>query len=112
METYFSVKYDNEASGPFVADETKVTWDAAASEGHIVSVFDDGTTGILVMALITGSIPDDSDTMTGNYSTQPISGRTHRYQLQEQWPGRVQPWELPTAFIMTDPQMPRMWARF
>ena len=74
METYFAVKYDNEASGPFTADDTKVTWDTGSSEGHIVTLFDDGTTGILVMALITGSIPDDGDTMTQGSTTADADG--------------------------------------
>ena len=74
METYFKVKYDNEASGPFTADATKVTWDAGASEGHIVTLFDDGTTGVLVMALITGTIPDDGDTMTQGTTTADADG--------------------------------------
>ena len=74
METYFAVKYDTEASGPFTADDTKVTWDAAASEGHIVTLFDDGTTGILIMALITGTIPDDTDVMTQGSTTANADG--------------------------------------
>lgn len=68
------VKYDNEASGPFTADDTKVTWDTGSSEGHIVTLFDDGTTGILVMSLITGSIPDDGDTMTQGSTTADADG--------------------------------------
>lgn len=74
METYFTVKYDNEASGPFTADATKVTWDSGASEGHIITLFDDGSTGILIMALITGSIPDDGDTMTQGSTTADADG--------------------------------------
>lgn len=70
--TYFSVKYDNEASGPFVAEGVPVTW--TASSGFIVSVFDDGATGVLVMALLTGTIPTDGLTMTQGSATADADG--------------------------------------
>lgn len=74
MTTYFSVKYDNEASGPFTAEGANLTWDAGSSVGFIISVFDDGTTGRLVCALVSGVLPDDNDTMTQGSTTADADG--------------------------------------
>ena len=72
---YFSVAYDNEASGPFVAEsQTKLTWDTGSSEGFIVTLFDDGTTGVLVVGLITGSVPDDGDQLVQGSTTADADG--------------------------------------
>jgi len=69
MPTYFVVEYDNEASGPFVAEGADLTWDAAASSGTIITVIDRGTTGKLYCALLTGTIPNDNDAMTQGTTT-------------------------------------------
>jgi hypothetical protein len=67
---YFVVKYDTEVSGPFVAlDGTLITWDAAASSGVIITVIDDGTSGKLICALYTGTIPDSTDVLTQGSTT-------------------------------------------
>ena len=72
---YFVVEYDNEASGPFVAlDGTLLTWDAAASSGVIITVVDDGTTGKLICALYTGTIPDNDDQLTQGSTTADTNG--------------------------------------
>jgi len=71
---YFQVNYDNEASGPFVAEGALLTWDAAASSGFIVTVIDRGTTGKLVVALLTGSLPDDNDQLTQGSTTADADG--------------------------------------
>lgn len=72
--SYFVVEYDNEASGPFVAEGALLTWDAAASSGFIVKVIDDGLTGKLVCALYTGTIPDNNDVLTQGSVTADTSG--------------------------------------
>jgi hypothetical protein len=64
--TYFVVDYDNLASGSFSALGADLTWDAAASSGFIVTALEnlDGLTGKLYCALLTGTLPDNNDTMT------------------------------------------------
>lgn len=74
MATYFTVDYDNEASGPFVAEGANLTWDAAASSGFIVTVIDNGTTGTLKVALLTGSLPTDNDVLTQGSTTADAVG--------------------------------------
>jgi len=61
---YFVVDYDNEASGPFVAEGANLTWDTGASIGFVVTVVDEGTTGRLYCGLLSGSIPTDNDVLT------------------------------------------------
>lgn len=73
--TYFTVLYDNLAGGSFTAkSDTLVTWDAAASSGFIVTNIEDGTEGKLVVALYTGTIPDNNDTMTQGAVTADANG--------------------------------------
>ena len=70
---YFVVKYDNEASGPFVAESTNLlTW--TASTGFVVTVIDRGTTGKLVVALLTGSLPTDPMVITQGSTTADVVG--------------------------------------
>ena len=72
---YFVATYDNEASGPFVAlSTTLLSWSAGASTGYIVSVIDDGTTGKLHVALVTGSIPTNNLVLTQGATTADCSG--------------------------------------
>lgn len=71
--SYFVVNYDNEASGPFVAlSTTLLTW--TASTGYIVTVIDRGTTGKLVVALLTGTIPTDGLVLTQGTTTADADG--------------------------------------
>lgn len=70
--TYFSVAYDNEASGPFVAEGANLTW--TASVGFIVKVIDDGTTGRLICALVSGNLPADNDVLTQGSTTADANG--------------------------------------
>lgn len=74
--TYFVVEYDNRAGGSFTAQSTTLlTWDAAASSGFIVTeIEDDSTTGKLIVALYTGTIPDNNDTMTQGAVTADANG--------------------------------------
>lgn len=71
--SYFVVKYDTEANGPFVAEGANVTWDAGSSVGFIITVIDRGTTGKLYCALVSGSIPNTSDTLTQNTTTANVT---------------------------------------
>lgn len=71
--TYFVVEYDNEASGPFVANSTLVTWPGSGS-GHIITVIDNGTTGKLHIALLTGSLPTNNQTLTQGATTADANG--------------------------------------
>ena len=63
---YYIVEYDTQAGGSFTAgDATPVTWNAAADQAWIVKDIDEGTTGKLYIAWITGgSQPVASDTLT------------------------------------------------
>ena len=73
MTIYFSVDYDNEALGPFVEEGANLTW--TASVGFIVTVIDNGTTGKLKVALISGNIPSDNDVLTqGAVTTADAAG--------------------------------------
>lgn len=76
MPTYFKVLYDGEASGPFVGDTknfNELTW-AGGGRGQIVSVFDDGLTGKLHVALIAGPLPSDNDVLTQSTTTANADG--------------------------------------
>lgn len=59
-----AVAYDNEASGPFSVGEA-VTIGSAV--GRILSLDDDGATGMLIVSMESGS-PADNDTITGQTS--------------------------------------------
>lgn len=74
MTTYYNVKYDNEASGPFVAkDQTNlVTW--TGGTGFIVTLIDEGSEGKLKLALVSGVAPSDSDVLTQNTTTADTNG--------------------------------------
>lgn len=72
MTTYFTVNYDNEASGPFVAEGANLTW--TASSGFVVTVIDNGTTGTLKCALISGTIPTDGLVLTQGGTTADADG--------------------------------------
>jgi len=73
--TYFVVVYDNLAGGSFTAkSDTLLTWDAAASSGFIITNIENGTTGKLIVALYTGTIPDNNDTMTQGAVTADANG--------------------------------------
>lgn len=70
--TYFVLNYDNEASGPFVAEGALLTW--TASTAFIITVIDRGTTGKLVCALLTGTIPTDPMALTQGTVTADLNG--------------------------------------
>ncbi len=75
MVDYYRVAYDNEASGPFVAEGALVTWNAGADTGFIVTVIDQGTTGFLEFMLTPGDTPPiDNDTMTQGSTTADAVG--------------------------------------
>lgn len=67
MTNYYIVKYDNEALGPFVAEGANVTWPGGV--GFIVKVIDDGTTGLLYIALVSGVAPTDNQVLTQSTTT-------------------------------------------
>ena len=67
MTDYYQARYDNEASGPFVAEGANLTW--TASVGFIVKVIDNGTTGTLIYALVSGVPADDGDVITQGSTT-------------------------------------------
>ena len=72
MATYFTVDYDNEASGPFVAEGANLTW--TGSVGFIIKVIDDGLTGTLKVALVSGTIPTDPMVLTQGSTTADANG--------------------------------------
>ena len=72
MTDYYNVEYDNEATGPFVAEGANLTW--AGGVGFVVSVFDDGTTGKLKVALVSGPAPSNNDVITQGSVTADTNG--------------------------------------
>lgn len=70
----YSFAYDTEVGGPFTNDET-VTFGNGAT-GKLLELVDNGTTGYMVIRLLTGSVPSDNDTITGGTSgaTAAIAG--------------------------------------
>jgi len=76
MTTYFSVKYDTEASGPFVAEDMAnlLTWNAGSDKAMIVTLIDEGTTGILKCALLAGTVPVDAQVLTQGSTTANADG--------------------------------------
>ncbi len=72
MTTYYSVKYDNEASGPFVAEGANLTWTGGV--GFIVTVIDDGVTGKLKIALVSGVKPTNNLVLTQGSVTADANG--------------------------------------
>lgn len=66
--TYFVANYDTEASGPFVALSTNLlTW--SGGTGFIVSLIDNGTTGKLHVALVSGVAPTNAQVLTQSTTT-------------------------------------------
>lgn len=70
--TYFVVVYDNEASGPFVAEGALLTW--SGGTGFIVTVVDQGTVGKLHVALISGVRPTNNQVLTQGSTTADTNG--------------------------------------
>jgi hypothetical protein len=71
--SYIVAEYDNEAGGPFVAgDGTLVTW--TGGSGQIVTLIDDGTTGKLAIALVSGDKPTNNEQLTQGGVTADTSG--------------------------------------
>lgn len=58
--------YDNEASGPFVEDET-LTFGGGGT-ATLVDLTDNGTTGTMSVRMISGDAPVDDDTIAGGTS--------------------------------------------
>jgi hypothetical protein len=70
--TYFVVEYDNEASGPFVAEGALLTW--SGGTGFIITLIDNGTTGKLQCALISGVKPTNNQVLTQGSTTADTNG--------------------------------------
>ena len=70
--TYFVVEYDNEASGPFVAEGALLTW--SGGTGFIVNLVDFGTTGKLQCALVSGVRPTNNQVLTQGTTTADTNG--------------------------------------
>lgn len=62
-----SFAYDTEVGGPFTTSEL-VSWNAGASDGLLLAVDDDGTTGNFYIQLTTGIAPINNDVITGGTS--------------------------------------------
>jgi len=72
MATYYNAPYDNEASGPFVEEGTNVTWTGGV--GFIVTLIDRGSTGILILGLVSGVPPTDGLVLTQGSTTADANG--------------------------------------
>lgn len=70
--SYFVVVYDNEASGPFVAEGALLTW--TGGTGSIVTVIDQGTVGKLHVALVSGVLPTNNQVLTQGSTTADTNG--------------------------------------
>ena len=69
---YYKFNYDNEASGPFTElSAFPLTW--AGGTGFVITVRDDGTTGEIYMALVSGTPPADNDTVTQGGTTADVN---------------------------------------
>lgn len=70
----YEFEYDGESGGPFTNDET-VTFGNGATAKLLV-LTDNGSTGRMVVRLLTGSVPADNDSITGGSSgaTAAING--------------------------------------
>jgi hypothetical protein len=69
---YFVAAYDNEASGPFLAEGASLTWPGGT--GFVVTVVDDGATGKLQCALVSGDIPTNDEQLTQGSTTADTNG--------------------------------------
>ena len=72
MSVYYNVPYDNEASGPFVEEGTNLTWPGGV--GFIVSLVDLGSTGRLIIGLVSGAAPTDGQVLTQGATTADADG--------------------------------------
>ena len=72
MATYYSVAYDNEATGPFVAEGANVTWTGGV--GFIVTLIDLGATGRLIIGLVSGVPPTNDLQLTQGSVTADADG--------------------------------------
>lgn len=70
--TYYLVEYDTEASGPYVAEGANMTWTGGV--GFIITVIDEGTSGRLYFALISGVPPTAAQVLTQGATTANASG--------------------------------------
>jgi len=58
--------YDGESGGPFTEPET-ITW--AGGTGQLLAINDQGASGTIWMQLLSGTIPNDNDVITGGSSS-------------------------------------------
>jgi len=72
MANYYIVNYDNEASGPFVAEGANVTYTGGV--GFIVTLIDNGTTGTLYIGLVSGVAPTNNLVLTQGTTTADADG--------------------------------------
>ena len=69
---YYNVPYDNEAIGPFIEEGVNVTWTGGV--GFIVTLIDLGTTGRIIIGLISGVPPTDGLVLTQGSTTADADG--------------------------------------
>ena len=72
MAEYYNVPYDNEANGPFVEEGANVTWTGGV--GFIVTLIDRGTTGRIIIGLVSGVPPTDGLVLTQGSTTADADG--------------------------------------
>lgn len=70
--SYFVVEYDNEAGGPFTAEGGLLSW--SGGTGFIVTLIDNGTTGKLICALVSGVTPTNNQVLTQGGTTADTNG--------------------------------------
>jgi hypothetical protein len=73
--------YSTEVNGPFVVDET-LTFTSPAGTAKLEALVDDGTTGWMVVRMLTGSVPQAASTIAGGTSTATavVSGLVKPYE--------------------------------
>lgn len=62
----YQINYDTEASGPFQDNETLTFGNGATA--RLAILVDNGTTGTMMVRLLTGSVPPDNNSITGGTS--------------------------------------------
>lgn len=77
LGTTHSMKYDNEATGPFTLGEILTFGNGSTAE--LIQLTDSGTTGELFVRMIDVDLPADNDTITGGTSgcTANVDGAVH-----------------------------------
>jgi hypothetical protein len=68
----YKLNYDNEATGPFTEGELLTFGGGGTAE--LVMLYDNGATGEMYIAMVSGAVPINNDTITGATATADVNG--------------------------------------